>query len=167
MTALPFGSCSRKDDTEGREDIPQKPSLERKNHERGNKNSLRKIIAQVKDIPTHLVVERTTEQETTADKSLPSSLLTKQADHFAPHSVEKSKKHHIPSIALALLVVFATLTIFSLFRQSLPALAASAHIAHKASAAQAHDNTPPDIGGEVSKSLVVASPGIVMPLQSG
>jgi len=89
------------------------------------KNSLQKMIAQVKDISTRREPEPTIEPKTPADKSVPSSLSTKhkQADHPAPYAVEKRKKHHIPFVALALVVVFISLCGFALFTLQPTALA--------------------------------------------
>src|SRR4051794_40037203 len=72
---------------------------------------LRNIAAKAKDISTHLSIERMTERETRATQPLPSNAATqqKQTDHPAPRSAAKSKKQHMPFMALALVMIFISL----------------------------------------------------------
>jgi len=101
---------------------------------------LRKIAAKVKDISTHLPAERTTEREARATKPLPSDSPTQQkkTDHPTPRPAEKSKKHRIPFVALALAMVFTSLCIFSLLGQQPFVQATTADLQHTAARSLDH-----------------------------
>ncbi|HEX3642946.1 MAG TPA: hypothetical protein VHV10_16805 [Ktedonobacteraceae bacterium] len=76
---------------------------------------LGKLVENTKDYSICPSAEQTAQDKETTANSLQSSraILSGKADHPASLATEKSKKHRIPFIALALMMLFTSLCIFS------------------------------------------------------
>ncbi|HEY4036083.1 MAG TPA: hypothetical protein VGL94_19165 [Ktedonobacteraceae bacterium] len=78
--------------------------------------SLDKLVENTKDHSTCRSAEQTAQDKETTTSSLQDKLAIQQekAYHHASHTVEKRRKHQIPFIALALMMLFMSLCIISM-----------------------------------------------------